>query len=546
MATIMQEDKHQGTVREHHDIENVAPQAELQPESHQPQSSSSSAMKEDGDAGSHDHQATSHLYSDPAQSSQNPLLRPLDRLSAILARYNVEAVSVSPIPRSRRTDKRWWSIALLWFSANFNILSFSTGSLIAEFTMSPAAMFCTIIFFSLFSSLFPAYFLTWGPKLGLRQMIHARYSWGCFAPIIAVLNAAGLCGYTILNFILGGQTLSAVSPGGSLTPTVGIVIVAIITLVIAFAGIRVLHLVERWLWVPTLISFCILAGLAGSGADGLHFPAETPKTETSSVLAMASIILGFLVTWAALGSDTSLYFDPDTTPSLGLFLSTYSAFFLGSTPLFLLGGCFGLSTLDNRVWADALATSNGALFDLILSSKAGGFGHFVTVILALSVIGNTSASVYSFGLAMPAILPPLARLPRFIFPLVIMAIVIPLAIVGADAFYDTLTSFTSILSYWIAPYVSTVLVDHIIIRRRRFESYDTSIWNAWSKLPIGLAAIGTALLSLAVIIPAVEQTWYTGPLAKKIGGDFGFELGFVCSAILYAPLRLLELKFFGR
>ncbi|CAO1627520.1 unnamed protein product [Sympodiomycopsis kandeliae] len=542
----MQEDKHHDTAREQHDIENVRAQHESQPELQQPQSSSSSAVKEEGEAGIHDHSDTCHLYNDRSQSSQNPLLKPLDRLSALLARYSVEAVSVSPIPRSKRIDKRWWSIALLWFSANFNILSFSTGSLIAEFPMSPTAAYCTIIFFSLFSSLFPAYFLTWGPKLGLRQMIHTRYSWGYFAPIIALLNAASLCGYTILNFILGGQTLSAVSPGGRLTPTVGIVIVAVITLVIAFAGIRVLHLVERWLWVPTLIAFCILAGLAGSGPDGLHFPAETPKTETSNVLAMASIILGFLVSWSALGSDTSLYFDPDTTPSLGLFLSTFAAFFLGSCPLFLLGASFALSTLDNPVWSDALSQSNGALFDLVMSSKAGGFGHFVTVILALSIIGNTSASVYSFGLSMPAILPPLARLPRFIFPLVIMAIVIPLAIVGADVFYDTLTSFTSILSYWVAPYVSSVLVDHIVIRRRRFESYDTTIWNQWSKLPIGLAAIGSALLSLAVIIPAVEQTWFTGPIAKKIGGDFGFELGFVVCAILYAPLRLLELKFFGR
>lgn len=137
-------------------------------------------------------------------------------------------------------------------------------------------------------------------------------------------------------------------------------------------------------------------------------------------------------------------------------------------------------------------------------------------------------------------------MPRFIFPLIIIAIVIPLSIVGATAFYDTLTSFTSILSYWSALYVAVVLVDHVVIRRRRFETYDANIWNKWSRLPIGLAAIVSAVLSLAVTIPAVEQTWFTGPIAKKVGGDLGFELGFVCCFILYAPLRLLELRIFGR
>lgn len=117
---------------------------------------------------------------------------------------------------------------------------------------------------------------------------------------------------------------------------------------------------------------------------------------------------------------------------------------------------------------------------------------------------------------------------------------------GATAFYDTLTSFTSILAYWSALYVAVVLVDHVVIRRCRFESYDVGVWNKWSKLPIGLAAITSAVLSLGVLIPAIEQTWFTGPIAHAVGGDLGFEVGFVCCLILYAPLRLLELRVFGR
>lgn len=428
------------------------------------------------------------------------------------------------------------------------VLSFSTGTLVLDLPLSPTAAYCTIIFFCLGASLFPAYFATFGPRTGMRQLIHTRYSWGWFAPVIAILNAASLCGYCILNSILGGQTLSAVSPNGSLSASVGIVIIAIISLVVSFCGITVLHAFERWVWVPILICFCILAGLAGSGPDGLHFQtgaAVETTTTSSGVLGFAGVIFGFLVSWSSIASDFSCYLDPAATPSWGLFTAALLGFFLGTAPPFLLGASFGLSARDIPAWNDALSTSNGALFNLVMSSKAGGFGKFVTVLLGLGIVGNTAPSIYSFGLSMPAILPVLAVLPRFIFPIIAIAIIIPLAIVGATAFYGTLTSFTGVLAYWSALFVAVVCVDHIIIRRRDFSTYDVTIWNQWRKLPIGLAAIASAVLSLGILIPSISQTWFEGPIARKTG-DLGFELGFVCCAILYAPLRLLEKRLVGR
>lgn len=35
-----------------------------------------------------------------------------------------------------------------------------------------------ILFFTLLVTLLPAYLATWGPKLGLRQLVQARYSFG--------------------------------------------------------------------------------------------------------------------------------------------------------------------------------------------------------------------------------------------------------------------------------------------------------------------------------------------------------------------------------
>jgi len=47
----------------------------------------------------------------------------------------------------------------------------------------------TILFFCMLCSLAPAYFCTFGPKLGMRQMVHTRFSWGFGgASLIALLK----------------------------------------------------------------------------------------------------------------------------------------------------------------------------------------------------------------------------------------------------------------------------------------------------------------------------------------------------------------------
>lgn len=53
-------------------------------------------------------------------SSSNPLLRSLQDLSKVLAKYQVESVSVAPVPKERRRERKWWSVGTLWFTANFN------------------------------------------------------------------------------------------------------------------------------------------------------------------------------------------------------------------------------------------------------------------------------------------------------------------------------------------------------------------------------------------------------------------------------------------
>lgn len=122
-----------------------------------------------------------------------------------------------------------------------SVLTFSGGTLAPTLGLGMVSSQITILLFSLALSLPAAYFSTFGPQLGMRQMVQSRYSWGYFPACLAcLLNATGMIGYTILNTILGGQTLSAVPRNDNLSNTVGIVIIAVISLAVSFSGIRVL------------------------------------------------------------------------------------------------------------------------------------------------------------------------------------------------------------------------------------------------------------------------------------------------------------------
>ena len=63
--------------------------------------------------------------------------------------------------------------------------------------------------------------------------------------LAVLLNLVILIGYSMIDCVIAGQILSAVSPNGSLTVEVGIVITAVITWLITTFGIKFFHHYER-------------------------------------------------------------------------------------------------------------------------------------------------------------------------------------------------------------------------------------------------------------------------------------------------------------
>lgn len=164
-------------------------------------------------------------------------LRWLRRVSTFLAHYGVETHGIAPIPREERLETRWYQMFFVWFSANMNILSFSTGTAgPAFFSLGVRDSIVVITVVDLVVCLIPAIFAVFGPKLGTRAMVQSRFSWGYYGAIIpSALNVFSLQGFLILNCIIGGQTIASVS--SHIDDTLGIVIISIISLVVSFFAV---------------------------------------------------------------------------------------------------------------------------------------------------------------------------------------------------------------------------------------------------------------------------------------------------------------------
>jgi len=59
----------------------------------------------------------------------------------------------------------------------------------------------------------------------------------------------------------------------------------------------------------------------------------------------------------------------------------------------------------------------------------------------------------------------------------------------------------------------------------------------------------STLLGIGGGIIGMAQDWFVGPLAAKLGPhgtDIGFEMAAVVAAVFYPPLRLMEIRKWGR
>ncbi|EIW74322.1 hypothetical protein CONPUDRAFT_132980 [Coniophora puteana RWD-64-598 SS2] len=483
--------------------------------------------------------------SNSATSSQG---RIVGKLNAFLAEWGVETNGIEPVPMEERKDSRWYQMFFIWFGVNMNILTFSTGTAGPAFFglgIKPSLVIIAIV--DAIFSVIPAISAVFGPKIGTRAMVQARFSWGYWGGIVpSVLNVVSMEGFLVIDCIIGGQILASVSDG-RLDDTLGIVIISLISLFVTFCGYRVIHVYETYAWIPPVITLITMLAVGYPDLQA-NLRAPSPPLTAAGVLSFSTTLASSVLSWCTMSPDYGVYHSPKAS-SWRIFFYVYLGFFLPSLTCHMIGAAFAAAAPSVPSWNtgfDDASDLGGLIYAVLL--RAGGWGKFLTVVNALSVPALTAPTMYTFGTSFMAIPTPgrgnwFARVPRWVYVLISEAILIPVAIVGAKTFYNTLVDVLDIIGYWSAAFAAIVLVEHFLYRRAFTEaaySTPTRAWASSSLLPSSIPALVAFACAVGVLVLFMSQVWWEGPVAQRGTGDLGiYAMGVVAGGV-YAVLRGVE------
>ena len=428
-----------------------------------------------------------------------------------------------PHERHSTKDMGFTQIGLLWFSINLaanNITLGMLGPVVFYLSFRDCALLA--VFGMLVGCLPVAYISIWGPRSGHRAMVLARYIMGWWpAKLIVILNLIVLLGYCLIDAVIAGQILSAVSPNGSMSVIVGIVIVAIITWSITTFGYSVFHWYERYSWLPQLIVLCILAGVAGPRFDLETSSSGDRLTIIGNRLSFFSLCLSAAITYAGGAADFFVYY-PEETPRWKVFSVTMLGLSLSFTFAFILGIGLGSGVATDAAWGDAYKVSQGALI-VAGYEPLGTFGQFCSVIVALGLIANMTAPTYVSGVDFQVLGRWCTLIPRFVWNTVGVVIYTVCAIAGRESLAGIFTNFLALMGYWVSIWIAIFLEEHLIFRKVMKADFDWENWNNREKLPVGIAALVAFLVGWAGSILSMAQVWYIGPIAAEVG-EYGADV----------------------
>ena len=296
-----------------------------------------------------------------------------------------------------------------------------------------------------------------------------------------------------------------------------------------------------------MVALLVLIGSAGPHFNTSLESVGPPGTITANRCSFFAIQFSILIGFTASSADFYVYYPVNTNRRLTFFITWLGQW---TSVIFVNILCVGIGTgiATTAAWNEASQISTGALL-LACYDGLGGFGKLLVVILALGAIENNVPGTYSTALSMQVLGRYGKAIPRWILCLIIMLVELVCAVAGRDHLYNIFENFLPIMSYWVTPWITIVLEEHLIFHKLRGVPFDWTAWEDKKRLPVGIAALIAWLCGWAGAIIGMDQAWYQGPVAAKIGGyggDIGAWMSVAFACVVFPPLRWLELRKFGR
>jgi nucleobase:cation symporter-1, NCS1 family len=443
----------------------------------------------------------------------------------------VEQHTIYQIPLDARHGKAG-QLFTLWFGANLNVLTVVTGALATTiFHQSFLWGSVAIIVGNAIGTVFMALHAAQGPRLGVPQMVQSRGQFGAKgAGFVVALVAFMYVGYAGTAFVTGGQSLHLIVP--SIGEHAAIAAIGATSLAMAVYGHDLIHFCTR-----------MMTYISGSALllcyVWLFFVTPIPPSYLTQgsfsivgFTAMLSIGAFWQLGYAPYVSDYSRYLPPDSGPRQA-FWACYFGTTLGALLPMILGAMIGPAVIDGNV-VTAIAHLTGRISILVMLLLAPG----VAVAGAICLYGGSLAMITLGQTFVPRWR---ARSGvRITIACTIYVVALLISIYSVPNFLALYSRFNELLLYLLIPWTAVNLVDYYLIR---FGDYDVPSFFAADGGIYGhynVTALVCYLVGIAAQAPFIAADFYTGPLARLLGGvDLSWVAGIaVVSPVYYFAMRL--------
>lgn len=460
----------------------------------------------------------------------------------------VETRGIDRIAEGEKQPPPIWNAFFIWPSFIMHVGTIPIGVLGAEFGLSLYQSMAAAVVGVAAGACFPAATGLLGPKLGMRQIATSRYSFGFWgAKLCSVLNVVVGGGFAVVNTVVVGQILSAVS-NFSLPLTVGCIIIAVLSYAVSIFGFRLIHLYERWSWGLALVLFIVLYAQCARHADVTVPPVSPGLAGTGLWLSFMTICFSTASGWCTYGADYYCNY-PANVSKFKLATLTWAGIMLPTFFSISLGITLGNAALMAEYGPYLTAYTDHGLGGLMLIAyHPEGWAKTALVLSIFTIVGSNVATNYSSGLSIQLLGHWFHAVPRFIWSFLVALSVAAVAIAGRQHLSTIISNFVSLLGYWAVCFTLILAIEDAWFRRH--DGYDLDAWDRPQELPWGVAATFTLIVAYcAGGVTGMSQSWHVGVIAAKFGpygGDVGIFLSGAITLVVYPLARYVEKKWTGR
>jgi nucleobase:cation symporter-1, NCS1 family len=303
-----------------------------------------------------------------------------------------------------------------------------------------------------------------------------------------------------------------------------IILAVAIQAVLPLFGHAAVLKVLRWLTVPFIVLFAVLAGLASSKVN-LNIPLHGASWGAMTIFLALVISAGGLG-WTENGNDYSRYL-PQDSDKKRIVLAVALGGAIPSALLEILGAAVATGV-------PAATTPNG-----LVSSFSSWFVWPYLIFAIVQLFAINTIDLYSSGVTLQSLIPRLKRLQCVAIDTVVCGAVAAYAVFSSH-FYTLLTDFLLFIILWLGPWCGIFLVDSFL-RRNRYDTvsllderggrYFRNGGFHWPAVAAQILGMVVAALWLNAYSP------YVGYFASRDGGplgsDFSVFLGLIVGAGVY-------------